>query len=88
MVNLRIRARANGVVVSFVGKKNNGFVEGDVMPAAYIAVPGCGCVPCFVPDASIFSMPACARTWVSVKFCGNNCLVWRIVPLCVPKMLG
>ena len=48
----------------------------DVMPIAGIAVPGCGGVPCFVPDASIFGMPACAFAGVGVKLCGNNCLVW------------
>ena len=41
------------------------------MPAC-VAVPGCGGVPCFVPDASIFGVPACAFTGVSVKFGGNN----------------
>jgi len=47
------------------------------MPVACIAVPGCGGVPCFVPDASIFGVTACACAWICVKFCCDNCLVRR-----------
>ena len=58
------------------------------MPVACIAVPGCGCFPCFVPNTSIFGMTACACAWVSVKFV--TIIVWFvvIVPLCVPEIEG
>jgi len=77
MMNLRIGACSDSVVVNFVFYKCEWFIKGDVVPVVYIAVPGCGCVPCFVPDTSIFGVPACARTWISVKRGYSNCLVWR-----------
>ena len=66
MMNLRVGACANGVVVNFVFYKCEWFVKGNVMPVAGIAVPGCGCVPCFVPDTSIFGVSACACAWLGI----------------------
>jgi len=73
----RIGACADSVVVSFVCQEDNGLVECDVMPVACVTFPGCGCVPCFVPDASIFGVPACACAGVSVEPVHRDCLVWR-----------
>jgi hypothetical protein len=62
MDDLRVRARANGVVIGFIGVECERVVKGNVRPITRIAVPPCCYVPVSViPYLYVFGMPAGAE---------------------------
>ena len=77
MVNLRIRACADGVVVFFVFVERESLVKRYIVPIANVTIPGCCYIPTgVIPDFSVFGMPACARARIGVK-CANGYVVRR-----------
>jgi len=73
MMDLRIRARADGVVVRFVSVKDERFIKRYAVPITRIAIPHSGHIPIGgIPNFHVFGMSTCSRAGVCVKFANGE----------------